>query len=274
MGCGIYFGNGPGLSQATIEALIAAEIAALGLGSMATQNADAVAVTGGDLDGVSIGVGAPALRGVFSRNVDVNPTVTVSNGFAGGFGLEANGPKAIRIGPDASSRIEWSVGGSWIAGGATGETVCGGQLQAAGASFSASVLLPNATSAATGLVLGGDFAWFRSAAGVGSTNGMIDSHYRGKVVTGADVVLTAVQSGAFVLATSSVTLPSNPAVGTHYYMMNGIPIVSGEGMVGWENTGASATAIYDPVEDYPVIGLVYDGTMWRTMFYLGTWQSI
>jgi hypothetical protein len=153
--------------------------ASLGLGSMATQNANAVAITGGDLDGVSIGVGAPALRGVFSRNVDVNPTVTVSNGFEGGFGLEANGAKAIRIGPDASSRIEWSVGGSWIAGNATGETVIGGELQAPSGLFTGNVRvdgvlsMPNATSAAAGLVLGGDVALHRSAAGVLSVGGVV-----------------------------------------------------------------------------------------------------
>jgi hypothetical protein len=148
---GYVIGNGT--SAMTASATIP-NTAITGLGTMSTQGADAVAITGGTANGLTIGASSPA-AGVFTT-LRFNSTLS-ANGATGTAGqvLTSNGASAPTWQSVAGVGTVTSVDGS---GGTTGLTLTGGPITASGTLTLGGTLAivnggTNITSYATGDIL-------------------------------------------------------------------------------------------------------------------------
>jgi hypothetical protein len=187
-----------------------------GLGTMSTQGADSVAITGGTANGLTIGAVNPA-AGVFTT-LRFNSTLS-ANGTTGTAGqvLTSNGASAPTWQSVAGVGTVTSVDGS---GGTTGLTLTGGPITSSGTlTLGGTLAIANGGTGATSAsaartALGLGTIAIQAASAVAITGGAID---------GTTVGATTASTGAFTTLSASSTvsgtgfstyLASPPAIGS------------------------------------------------------------
>jgi hypothetical protein len=215
-----------------------------GLGTMSTQGADAVAITGGTANGLTIGASNPA-AGIFTT-LRFNSTLS-ANGSTGTSGqvLTSNGASAPTWQSIAGSGTVTSVD---VSGGTTGLTTSGGPVTGAGTITLAGTLAianggTGATSAANALTaLGAYPATNPSGFGVGTvtsvaaiTLGTTGTDLSSSVATGTTTpvitlnVPTASAANRGVLSAADWTTFNNKGAGTITSVTGTAPVVSSGG---------------------------------------------
>jgi hypothetical protein len=231
-----------------------------GLGTMSTQGADAVAITGGTANGLTIGASNPA-AGVFTT-LRFNSTLS-ANGATGTAGqvLTSNGASAPTWQSVAGVGTVTSVDGS---GGTTGLTLTGGPITASGTLTLGGTLAivnggTNTTSYATGDILyasatdvlskltaGSNGQVLTLAAGVPSwatpTTGTVTSVGGTGTVNGLTLTGTVTSSGNLTLG-GTLDLSAPPAIGGATPNTGAFTTISATGVVTVSAGTVSAPAI-------------------------------
>jgi hypothetical protein len=177
-----------------------------GLGTMSTQNSDAVTITGGTANGLSIGATNPA-TGVFTT-LRFNSTLS-ANGNTGTSGqvLTSNGASAPTWNSVAGVGTVTSVSGS---GGTTGLTLTGGPITSSGTlTLGGTLALANGGTGAT------TASTARTALGLGtiSTQDASAVTITGGTINGTSIGATTRSTGDFTTVSGNTVTSTTPVLG-------------------------------------------------------------
>jgi hypothetical protein len=181
-----------------------------GLGTMSVQGSDAVTITGGTANGLTIGASNPAAATVTTLRINSTLSMAGNTGTAGQV-LTSNGASAATWQNIAGSGTVTSVD---VSGGTTGLTTSGGPITGSGTITLAGTLAianggTGATSAANALTaLGAYPATNPSGFGVGTVTSVAGTG----TVNGLTLTGTVTSSGSLTLG-GTLDLSSPPAIG-------------------------------------------------------------
>lgn len=183
-----------------------------GLGTMSTQGSDAVSITGGTANGLTIGASNPAAATFTTLRFNSTLSVAGTTGTAGQV-LTSNGASAPTWQSVAGVGTVTSIDGS---GGTTGLTLTGGPITSSGTlTLGGTLAIANggtgATSAANALTALGAYP-AANPSGFTSNTGTVTSVAGTGTVNGLTLTGTVTSSGSLTLG-GTLDLSSPPAIG-------------------------------------------------------------
>jgi hypothetical protein len=201
-----------------------------GLGTMSTQGSDAVTITGGTANGLTIGASNPAAATVTTLRINSTLSLAGSTGTSGQV-LTSNGASAPTWQNIAGSGTVTSID---VSGGTTGLTTSGGPVTGAGTiTFAGTLAIANggtgATSAATALTaLGAYPATNPSGFGVGTVTSVSGSGgTTGLTLTGGAITTSGTLTlGGTLAAANGGTGLTAPGTSGNVLTSNGTAWVS------------------------------------------------
>ena len=177
-----------------------------GLGTMSTQNASAVTITGGTADGLTLGGTTPAPATVTTLRINSTLSLAGTTGTSGQV-LTSNGASAPTWQNIAGSGTVTSVD---VSGGSTGLTTSGGPVTASGTiTLAGTLALANGGTGAT------TAATARTALGLGTiaTQAANAVAITGGTINGTSIGATTRSTGDFTILSGNTVTSTTPVLG-------------------------------------------------------------